>query len=302
MTIDNSGSGIDEPRIGFIGPGRVGQTLAAAFHHADLPVVAIYGRRSAAAVELAKRIPGLTIAATPQQVVDQSSVVFLTVSDDAIDGVCGSVEWRPGQAVVHCSGARELDALAPARAAGALIGSFHAMQMFATPAAALETLPGCTIAVDGDPPLAELLDRAARRLGCRPIRLPAGRRAIYHASAYYVGPFLIALMQEAVEIWRVLGFTERDALTALATLLHGTVAAVMEGGLAAGMGGCVARGDVGTVERHVAALDALNPATAALYRELAMRTIPLGLARGTLTSDAAERIRAVLETRRPPGA
>ena len=95
--------------------------------------------------------------------------------------------------------------------------------------------------------------------------------------------FLIALMREAVEIWRVLGFSEREALAALSTLLHGTVAAVMEGGLAAGMGGCVARGDVGTVERHVAALEALDPAVAALCRDLASRTIPLGLARGTLT-------------------
>ena len=76
--------------------------------------------------------------------------------------------------------------------------------------------------------------------------------------------------------------------------MRGTVAAVMEGGLAAGMGGCVARGDVGTVERHVAALDALDPEIAALYRTLALRTVPLGFARGTLQPDAADRIRAVL--------
>ncbi len=118
---------------------------------------------------------------------------------------------------------------------------------------------------------------------------------MYHASAYYVGPFLIALMQEAAAIWRELGLSEREAIDALAPLLHGTVAAVMEGGLAAGMGGCVARGDVGTVERHVAALDAFAPEMGALYRQLARRTIPLGLARGTLSPAAGDRIRAALE-------
>jgi predicted short-subunit dehydrogenase-like oxidoreductase (DUF2520 family) len=127
------------------------------------------------------------------------------------------------------------------------------------------------------------------------VRLPPGHRALYHASANFVGPFLIALMQEAVQIWRALGISERDALAALVPLVEGTLAAVIDGGLAQGMGGCVARGDIGTVERHLAALDAFSPETAALYRQLTIRTIPLGLARGTLASDAADRIRAVLD-------
>ena len=103
-------------------------------------------------------------------------------------GVCESVAWRADQAAVHCSGARELDALRAAAAAGASVGSFHPLQMFATPAAALATLPGCTIAVEGADALGEWLEQAARRLQCRPIRLPAGHRALYHASAYSSGP------------------------------------------------------------------------------------------------------------------
>ena len=284
-----------ERRIGIIGPGRVGATLAEAFHLAGLTVIAAYGRRPDAVRAVADRVPGLVAVGTPQAVADLAEVVFVAVSDDAIDGVCESVTWRPDHGVVHCSGARELDALQAAANAGAMVGSFHPLQMFATPSAALATLPGCTIAVDGAGDLLEWLDGAARRLQCRPIRLPAGRRALYHASAYYVGPFLIALMQEAAIMWRALGVDERGTLDALETLLRGTVAAVMEGGLAAGMGGCVARGDVGTVARHLEALDAFNPEMAALYRTLALRTVPLGLARGTLSAEAAERITSVLE-------
>ena len=281
-------------RIGVIGPGRVGATLAEAFHLAGYPVVAAYGRRPEAVRAVADRVPGLVAGTTPQAVVDLADIVFIAVSDDAIDRVCESVTWRADQAAVHCSGARELDALQAAASAGAMVGSFHPLQMFATPAAALSTLPGCTIAVEGTGELLDWLDGTARRLQCLPIRLPAGHRALYHASAYYVGPFLIALMQEAAVIWRVLGVDERGTLDALSTLLRGTVAAVMEGGLAAGMGGCVARGDVGTVARHVEALDAFNPEMAALYRTLALRTVPLGLARGTLSIEAADRIQGVL--------
>jgi predicted short-subunit dehydrogenase-like oxidoreductase (DUF2520 family) len=283
-------------RLGIIGPGRVGSTLAEAFRLAGCPVVAIFGRQPDAARAVALRVPGSIAAATAQQVADLSDTVFITVSDDAIDQVCARVRWRPDHAVVHCSGARELDALNAASNAGASVGSFHPLQMFATPAAALATLPGCTVAVEGTGTLGDWLDHAARHMHCRPIRLPAGHRALYHASAYYVGPFLIALMHEAAVIWRALGVDERGTIDALSTLLRGTVAAIMEGGLAAGMGGCVARGDVGTVIRHVEALDSFNPEMAALYRTLAIRTVPLGLRRGTLSADAAERIRTVLAT------
>jgi len=69
-------------------------------------------------------------------------------------------------------------------------------------------------------------------------------------------------------------------------LLRGTVAAVLDGGLANGMGGCVARGDVGTILKHLEALDRRFPSSGALYRELALRNVPLGIERGTLSFSA----------------
>jgi predicted short-subunit dehydrogenase-like oxidoreductase (DUF2520 family) len=176
-----------------------------------------------------------------------------------------------------------------------MIGAFHPLQMFANPEVALETLSGCTVTIDAEPPLDARLTAIADRLRCRSVRLPPGQRALYHASAYYVGPFLVALMREAAHIWRALGMNERETLAALVPLLQGTVAAVLDGGLAQGMGGCVARGDAGTVQRHLEALDEFSPAQAALYRQLARRTIPLAVERGTLSAERAERIGALLD-------
>ena len=90
------------------------------------------------------------------------------------------------------------------------------------------------------------------------------------------------------------GLSEREAIDALAPLLHGTVAAVMEAVWPRAWRTCGTR-RCRTVERHVAALDAFAPKMGALYRQLARRTIPLGLARGTLSQPAAERIRIALE-------
>jgi predicted short-subunit dehydrogenase-like oxidoreductase (DUF2520 family) len=290
-------------RIGFIGAGRVAQTLAPAFARAELNVAAFYNRGPDAAQHLGSRVPSARPMTYAQQVVDSCDMVFLTVSDDAILPVCRDLRWQPRHRVVHCSGATELAALDDARSAGAATGGFHPMQMFANPDVALEGLRGCTVGIEAEPDFRRDLELLAASIGCEPLALPAGVRALYHASACYAGPFLIALLKEGVELWKSFGASEADALRAMMPLLRGTVAAVLDGGLANGMGGCVARGDVGTILKHLQALDGRFPSSGALYRELALRNVPLGIERGTLSAlRAAEIERLLLQTRQEQAA
>lgn len=283
-------------RIGFVGAGRVAQTLVPAFTQAGLRVIAAHSRNPQNARTLSERVPAVLAMSHAQNVVDACDCVFLTVSDDAIAPVCAGLVWTGGHRVVHCSGATEVAALDRARAAGAATGGFHPMQMFANPDVALSGLQGCTVGIEAEPGLRVELEALARRIGCVPFVLPSGVRALYHASAYYVGPFLIALLQEGVQLWKSFGATEQEALKAMVPLLHGTLAAVLDGGLANGMGGCVARGDVGTVAKHLAALDERFPSSGALYRELALRNVPLGIERGTLAPERAAEIESALRT------
>jgi len=281
-------------KIGFIGAGRVAQTLAPAFDRAGLHVEAFYNRSPDAARLLGSRLPSARPTREAQEVVDICDMVFLTVSDDAILPVCQDLRWEGRHRVVHCSGATELTALEHARSAGAAIGGFHPMQMFANPDVALEGLRGCTVGIEAEPDFRRDLEALAKRIGCEPLALPPGVRPLYHASAYYVGPFLIALLKEGVELWKSFGAGEADALRAMMPLLRGTVAAVLDGGLANGMGGCVARGDVGTILKHLEALDERFPSSGALYRELALRNVPLGIERGTLSAVRAAEIENLL--------
>ena len=55
---------------------------------------------------------------SPQSLADSVDLVLLTVPDDAIASTCAALDWRAGQAVVHCSGATELLVLAPAASGG----------------------------------------------------------------------------------------------------------------------------------------------------------------------------------------
>lgn len=284
----------DKQRHGFIGCGRVGRTLAQAFAAAGHQVVAAWSRRPADVELMATEVAGVRPLSSAQAVADACDFVWLTVADDAIATVADGVDWQPRHKVVHCSGATEVDALRKARDAGAMTGGFHPMQMFTNPAVALRGLAGCTVGIEAEAGLLDELRQLAAGIGCVAVQVPPGGRALYHASAYYVGPFLIALLAEGAKLWRTFGADEKQALAALLPLLAGTLSAVRDGGLAGGMGGCVARGDVGTVRRHVDALDRLDPDAGVLYRALAMRTIPLGLQRGSLAAPAAERIAEAL--------
>ena len=283
-------------KLGFVGAGRVGTGLATGFAQAGVEVLAVASRSVASAQAFAKRVPGARVCA-PQEVADRVDLVFLTVPDDAIEAVASRIKWRAGSACVHCSGAAELDTLKKAAADGALSGGFHPLHMFGEKGESPGALAGCSIVLAGPDALVGKLERLARVLGAKPLRLPQGGRALYHAAANFSGAFVIALVQEAIALWGKLGIVEADALAALLPLLRGTADNVEKLGAAGGLGSAVARGDAGTIRRHLEVLASEAPDSLELYRILSLRTIPLALAKGTLRPEAAKEITALLLSR-----
>ena len=267
----------DKPRLGFVGNGRVGKGLSLALSRAGYDIAGVAGRGEG------------------QKIVDASEVVFLTVPDDALFSVCKELEWEESKAAVHCSGAAELSVLEHAAQQGAQVGGFHPLQMFADPEVAARSIKGCAIAVEAQEPLAGTLLHMIADLGARPLRVPPGARAAYHAGAHYAAAFVAALLAEGTAIWGRIGIREEDALAALLPLLRGATEAIAHSGPARAMAGSIARGDVETVRRHLEALDALDPRMRQFYRMLALRTLPLAVTAGKLDRARAARLRELLE-------
>jgi len=280
--------------LGIIGAGRVGTGLAMNFARSGRSVVAVASRSAASARALARRVPGARAAASDQEAADRADLVFLTVPDDAIESVASGIRWRAGAACVHCSGAGDLELLAVAAAQGALVGGFHPLRMFGEPGKSFD-MRGCAVAIAGQAPLAGELERLARAIGVRPLRLPEGGRALYHAAANFSGAFVVALIDETVALWKMLGIAEKDALRALLPLLRGSVDNVERLGPAGALGSVVARGDAGTIRKHLAALAKTAPESLELYRLLSLRTIPIALAKGTLKPETAKEVAALLD-------
>jgi len=212
------------------------------------------------------------------------------VPDDSVADVAGALTWNTGKSAVHCSGACSLELLASAETQGASVGAFHPLQSFAGLEQALKNLPGSAFAIEAsDTALEETLDSIARDLGGRPF-VVTGEKALYHASAVIACNFLVTLLDASSSLWEAFGLAGDQGLKALLPLVRGTIENVETIGLPDALTGPIARGDVGTVDRHLAALRRSAPELVDLYCALARRTIPIGRAKGTLSRETATRL------------
>jgi len=283
--------------IGFIGAGRLAQTLALALEQRTAHRIRhVASRRLSSAQTMANQLQHCHADDSPQTIAEHCDLVFITTPDDTIAGVSNTVRWRTGQYVVHCSGANDLSVLQGVHAYAAHPGSFHPMQAFGdNPRTALATLTGCTIAVDAATPLDDVLHDMAQQLQCHSLTLPPQARALYHASGNYAAQHIHVLLAEAAKFWTSWGATEAQALQALLPLLKGTIAALENGDIAKNMPGPISRGDVQTVVKHLQAIHTIDADSAALYRQLGKAATTLAKHANKIDETAASALYQVLD-------
>ena len=265
------------PTLAIAGAGRVGSALALLLAGRGWTIRGVWSRSPDPAGRLAQQV-GAAAWTDPARLAE-AQLVLLTVPDGAIAACCQAVAqaggWRSGQGVVHCSGAVEVSALAPAQVAGAVIGGFHPLQAFATVEAALTVLPGSFFALEGAGPLTAWLPALAQSLNGTWQWLAPGARPLYHAGAVFASNYVVTLFSVGVNLLTQAGLTPTQASAALLSLTQGAVRNLATVGLPAALTGPIRRGDAETIVRHLAALDAAAPALSDLYRALARQTLPL---------------------------
>jgi predicted short-subunit dehydrogenase-like oxidoreductase (DUF2520 family) len=282
------------PRIGFIGAGRLASALSRAFAHRDREVSAVFSRSQESARTFAVALPDCRAVPQAAQVLDLAELVFVTVPDDAIAPVASALPWRSTHFAVHCSGALGLEALGAAKGRGALTGAFHPLQLFSEAEAGPERLSGCAISVEADPGLREMLLTLVCDLGARPLQVPPGARAAYHAASHYAAAFVCVLLAEGEAIMRRVGIDGDAAAWGLHALARGTLDAVQSNGSARAMAGVYSRGDAGIAQQHVRALEAIGGDAVAFYRTLALRSVSLAAQAQRIDAQCAEKLRASL--------
>jgi len=109
-----------------------------------------------------------------------------------------------------------------------------------------------------------------------------------------VSNYTVTLIKLATDLWETFGVPPRQSINALLPLLRGTIGNLENTGIPECLTGPIARGDIGTVRKHLNALEQRAPGLLATYRELARQTIPIALAKGRIDGQRADELRAVL--------
>ena len=290
-----------KPTIGFIGAGITGTALACQLFRQGYPVIAVNSRSASSAERLAFHVQDCTVCSAPQQVVDLAQVVFITTPDDIIADIASRLDWHRGQTVVHTSGVHSIDILELAQRQGAGICCLHPLQTFAGLEQAIENISGSTFAIEGEGQALEIAREMAESLHGNVITLKAGDKVLYHTAAVTVSNYLVTLMKIAADLWKPLGVPQDEAVKALLPLLKGTVHNIETVGIPGCLTGPISRGDIGTIEKHLDALDSEHPEALDIYRSLGVRTLGIALAKGRLNLETAEEIKSLLEGRKTSG-
>jgi predicted short-subunit dehydrogenase-like oxidoreductase (DUF2520 family) len=281
-------------KLGFIGAGTVGTALAVRLSSRGYPIVAVSSRSRTSAENLARAVNGCRVFDN-QGVADNAQLVFVTTPDDFIASVVSQIRWHPGQSVVHCSGAASTDILQPAKELGAQVGAFHPLQTFASAKQAIENIPGSTFALEAEEPLLNTLKDMATALDGHWVKLKASDKVLYHASAVIACNYLVTLVKLATDLWQTFNIPPRQATQALLPLLRGTIHNIETVGIPQCLTGPIARGDIGTIKKHLDALEKTVPGLLSTYRELGLQTIPIALAKGRINQSQAQELQATLE-------
>ena len=272
-----------QPRIGFVGAGKVGHVLARLWKQAGYAISSVTSRTYAHAQTLAAEVDA-DVAQSVAEVVARSDLTLLTVNDDAIAEVAAQITKADlelsGKAIVHTSGARSLDVLSDLQAGGARVGSLHPVFPFAEIKTALQRLPGATFAVEvDDDELRRWLAALVAAVSGRLMVIPPGDKALYHAALVIASNYTLVLFHVAEQLLHEMGTSPQAAQNALSILLQETVANLKARSTAEALTGPLVRGDTGTLAAHLEAL-AAYPQVRDLYHLLTEAALPMLKQRG----------------------
>jgi predicted short-subunit dehydrogenase-like oxidoreductase (DUF2520 family) len=280
--------------VGVVSAGRVGSVLGAALARAGHTVVAASGLSASSLARAERLLPDVPLL-PPDETVRRADLVLLALPDDALAGMVRGLvatgSLRPGQIVVHTSGAHGIGVLDPAAEAGALPLALHPVMTFTGTPVDVQRLAGCSFGVTAPEELRLAAEALVIEMGGEPEWISEANRPLYHAALALGANHLVTLVAQSMELLRTAGVTAPDRM--LGPLLGAALDNALRSGDAA-LTGPVARGDAGTVAAHVTELRKHAPQTVAGYLAMARATADRALAHGLLKPELAEDLLGVL--------
>ena len=279
-------------KLTFIGAGKLGGALAIALARRGYAVENVVSRDLKHAADLASKISPAPIAVSLAQIetIAPTEIVFITTVDSAIAATAARLAELPQFAkrdtiFLHTSGALSSEILAVLRDGNGKIGSLHPLVSVSDSMIGADKFANAYFCIEGESEAVAVARKIVTDLGGNGFSIAAEHKPLYHAAAVTSAGHTVALFDAAAAMLENCGLANDQARRILLPLLHSAVENLSKQTPSAALTGTFARADVDTLQKHLAAIKALDDANLlAIYLELGKRSLKLAREQGADTA------------------
>jgi predicted short-subunit dehydrogenase-like oxidoreductase (DUF2520 family) len=288
-----------QSKIGIIGAGVVGTAVGVVLNSKGFEITGVHDAKFESTRQFVDRI-GCTAHMSPQEVSRSADILFITTTDSSIQEIVNTLvdnsALRPGQVIIHMSGAHSSEILNRAKELGAYILSIHPLQSFANLEQAIANLPGSVFSVEGDKEAYDIAVQIIETLKGTYFFIDKEAKPLYHAGACVVCNYLVTLIDLGIKLLKKTGIPEEIAVQALMPLINGTINNINNVGIPEALTGPVARGDITTITKHQDRLIEMAPEFSKLYNLLGFYTAFIAEEKGTIDEKTREEFQKIFQS------
>lgn len=244
-------------RIGFIGSGKVGFSLGKFLVERGIKVTGFYNRHQEEAKKAAE-YTNTTCYREIEELVKNSDMIFITVSDGAINSIYEQLKNYKidGKYICHASGAMTAgEAFPDVDKYNAYGYSVHPLLPISSKYNSYRDLTDAFFCIEGsDEHIEEVADLF--RIAASNVKIIGKNNKVkYHAACAISSNLVCALIDESVKLLGECGFSREEALMALKPLGICNIQNAFERGPIEALTGPVERCDSDTVKKHLETFD-----------------------------------------------
>jgi predicted short-subunit dehydrogenase-like oxidoreductase (DUF2520 family) len=282
-------------KIGIIGAGKVGTSLAFVLKKKGFHIVAV-SDTAEASLKTAEKYLERDVLYTQNNMdaVGAADAIAITTQDRIIQDIAAEInakaERLDGKLIFHTSGADPSSILMPLDKKGAFLGSLHPLQTFPDIDSAIGVLSDTCIFIEGDKGALPLLKQIGENIGAKVYTIAGKDKVLYHLSAVFVCNLLSALFYSGKGLMEKINIDFEPFLP----IIRATLKNIENKGPLAALTGPIVRGDVKTVKAHLASIEDME-LHRKVYKALSEVAVQMATERKTIDEKTVEALKDVLK-------
>ena len=256
----------NQTRVGFIGAGKVGNSLGkyiswiSLMRPCDVSVSGYYSK-SPTSAESAAEFTESDAFKSAAELISNSDIIFLTVPDGMIADVWGQIynefsekPFEETKLFCHCSGSLTSSIFENSSKINAEACSFHPMYAIADKMNSYKDLTNASFTFEGNDDAYACFSSLKYILPNYIGKLDASKKTLYHAACVFFSNLVVGVARDGENILRECGLDEEFAKNAWHALFIDNAKNIVEKGTTDALTGPAERADISTIKSHITEL------------------------------------------------